>query len=105
MLTSRTRTDTYGKLPGILTRNGVKPIFRAGQPSSRPRRGLYFNLGDGVDLAVRQPQAAVRPNHHVADDAASRRKNRPGLEFLRRRIESDEHIRVGVGFHVPDDRT
>src|SRR5206468_3729550 len=29
--------------------------------------------------------------------------DRPRLEFLRRRIESHEHVRVGVAFYIPDD--
>src|SRR5262245_16509608 len=57
--------------------------------------------GNLAHPAARQPELAVRCNHHMTHDPSTRR-NRPFLECGRARIEAHERIRLDLGLAVPD---
>src|SRR5580693_3432270 len=71
-------------------------------PRSHFAGTLYFDKGDAVNAAAREPQVAVRSRHHVSHYASARRDD-PRLEFLRLSVKAHDRIRLGVRFAIPED--
>ena len=66
------------------------------------RRGLDRHARDPADAAFREPEVALLVDLHVAHGPAAA-GNRPGLKFLRLRVEAHEHVlRLVAGLDVPD---
>src|SRR3954466_4013566 len=60
---------------------------------------LDFNQPDLVGQAVGDDGIAVGRDIHIADDIAAA-GDRPALEFLRRRVEAHDRVRLRRGFRV-----
>src|SRR6202022_1971607 len=71
-------------------------------PPARPFSSFDVNERDLSGAALRQHEPAVRCWHHIAHHATARR-NGPGLEFFRPRVESHECVWAYPRLAVPDD--